>query len=729
MDDSISSSLKTSDLLKNMAPDNSQQSPGHQGGNSTGGKSENLRVLYIRNLTYELNYESLSLIGKKFGVVERLRLKIGQDNTFDAYVVFNNKESAENAHAKLNGYIVNDLALHTKLFDINNLKEDPNDYYPETSTPVIVRESPEPVWFVAHYKPGNDNYAKASESLEKTLNGIPPQNIKKYGKNILIKAKNMIQSKILQSFKPLENSNLDSVSVHKFFNEFKGVIYSKDLHAYTENEILHRSPNNVYKVTKLKGTNNVILLYFSSEYIPDYISFGNHVRVRVRRFKPSPRQCKSCFEYGHAREKCEQSQKCPNCSSIHETVTKCNKDAFCFLCGGKHSPLSNECPRKKLEREIIETADIERISIGNAKRKVMGANKNENSTYANAINKMKTTTWKIPQGTNNAQSLKRNPNMNPRDDASTSSASETITSSASETSTTKTKLDKNLQSRSDARADSEGFWLPPNHKRCRQSSPNKNEIEISNRYSALDPFSPMITPQPFKKMALSASCSDLHTKTDAVLLTSSPSEECISSYSKIKESDDIQMDTDNISPSPIIGNTIKPLVCPPEQRKMKSDVETTFDEINPSPIIGNTGNSHIVNQTSSENISHNASCGCHNCFLDQLKKLKQISATSLTNVINSFVKYKVKNQNGDLGKHSADCMCVDHLIKQRTSSTLSIENLLEKIKQKQKTQGAITKRLNTNIKSSGKKPPPEQGSLATKSSRSNALLDRNSPPQ
>ena len=46
-----------------------------------------------------------------------------------------------------------------------------------------------------------------------------------------------------------------------------------------------------------------------------------------------------------------------------------------------HSPSSNECSRNKFERDVIETSNVEHISMGSAKRQVMGANRSENSSY------------------------------------------------------------------------------------------------------------------------------------------------------------------------------------------------------------------------------------------------------------------------------------------------------------------------------------------------------------
>ena len=139
------------------------------------------------------------------------------------------------------------------------------------------------------------------------------------------------------------------------------------------------------------------MLTFSTEYIPDYVHFGNHIRMKVRRFRSSPKQCRSCFEYGHISDDCKNEKRCFRIrwSETHKQNISCHAKLFCFLCDGNHSLSSNECPRKKCKREVIETANVERISIGSAKRQVMGANRSENSSYAAAIKKIKLVKRKV----------------------------------------------------------------------------------------------------------------------------------------------------------------------------------------------------------------------------------------------------------------------------------------------------------------------------------------------
>ena len=127
------------------------------------------------------------------------------------------------------------------------------------------------------------------------------------------------------------------------------------------------------------------------------------------------------------------------------------------------------------------------------------------------------------------------------------------------------------------------------------------------------------------------------------------------------------------------------------------------DNISPSPIIGQT--------------THEISCGCNECFNMQLKSIKQLSAKTIGNLIDNFIKYKTKGQYGNLKNHPNDCKCVDHLIEKHASETRAINNLLQKMKQEQSTKGATSKK--PNIK---QKPPPKPNT--TKISRDNVLHDR-----
>ena len=134
-----------------------------------------------------MNFEEVHMLFKQYGKIERIRLKLTEDErSLDSYVVFISIDSAEDAHNKLGEHTVNGFTLRTRLFDIRNLKDDSFDYFPEDDSPVFV-EAPMPVWFVATYKDDKENYIKATDTIHRALNGIPSSNIKRYGRNILVK--------------------------------------------------------------------------------------------------------------------------------------------------------------------------------------------------------------------------------------------------------------------------------------------------------------------------------------------------------------------------------------------------------------------------------------------------------------------------------------------------------------------------------------------------------------
>ena len=67
-------------LAKDSPIDCSSNKPlGHHGGKTNGGNNKDLRVLCCSNVALTLDYEGLYEIMKKFGIVERMKLKLTSD--------------------------------------------------------------------------------------------------------------------------------------------------------------------------------------------------------------------------------------------------------------------------------------------------------------------------------------------------------------------------------------------------------------------------------------------------------------------------------------------------------------------------------------------------------------------------------------------------------------------------------------------------------------------------
>ena len=382
----------TSDMNKTT---HEHTTPGHQGVKTSGGSNKNLRVLFCINLDKGNDYETIYDKMRPFGEIKRMKLKFASGRTkYDCYITFADSDSAQLAYDALNTTSSPFLGSKGRLLNFDNLEEEEYDFVPASCgidihrTELMDRHVPLPTWFVATYKTGQENKHTALKHIQKKAGHIPPTNLKLYGRNLLIKAGNEIQADLLLDFKTSDTSNVGSITPHRTFNTQKGVIYSKDLYEFDEYEILALCPPSVLKVRKLSGKNNAILLIFSSKYLPDYI-YIDQFRTKVKKFIHRPTQCYKCFEYGHVVHKCNNNRRCRNCSMEHRDDDECLATPFCFNCDGDHSPSSRTCPRYKLEQEILEVANNNFISIGSAKRQVLSANKDVNSTYASAIKSFK----------------------------------------------------------------------------------------------------------------------------------------------------------------------------------------------------------------------------------------------------------------------------------------------------------------------------------------------------
>ena len=283
-----------------------------------------------------------------------------------------------------------------RIISVNNLEDDRFDFVPEYGVPFEEEKErvlPLPTWHVASYKEGRENLIRGAETIQKKVGNIPRGHLKRYGKALLIKAGNETQAALLSNFKPSTEGNIQSISPHKSFNTFKGIVYSKELHEYEDWEILEKCPPSVFKAQKLKGDNHAILLTFTSSFIPDIINL-EHTRIKVKKYYRRPTQCFKCCEYGHGYDKCKNERKCSHCSGNHEPVENCSNNMHCFLCDGDHSPKSRNCPRFLFEQEVLDVANNQYISIGSAKQIVMGANKTPNSSYAKMFKAMKVNSFR-----------------------------------------------------------------------------------------------------------------------------------------------------------------------------------------------------------------------------------------------------------------------------------------------------------------------------------------------
>ncbi|XP_068225259.1 uncharacterized protein [Palaemon carinicauda] len=727
-------------------------SPRCQRNKNSGSLNEYLRVLYCEGITHNGNYEELFNVLKKFGDITRMKLQLSKDKQeFEAYVTFSNTLQATNAFHEIRNGKVSDLSCRVKLHSIKNVLDSEYDFIPKCSAlheevPENTRIVPEPVWYVASYKEGCNNLIKGYECIEKKVGCIPQGNLTRYGRCLLIKAGNESQAVLLNNFKASSSDIIQRVSPHHSYNHARGIIYSRDLSEFSDEDILKRCPATVLKAKKLKGNNNAICLIFSSHHQPDYIKI-RHLNILVKKFHPRPMQCYKCYEYGHINVKCTNKKRCYICSEFHDpnefhdTSADFTHEKFCFHCEGAHSPNSKLCPQYKLEQSIIETANNEHITFGAARKKLNGSN----PTYARVLshpvklNNNSRNTYPTVTAGSKYPEISPSSSTNPsRPDKISNNSSKPQNSHP-----VPAILENNNSSRINKK---------PNNK-VGQNGPLKQEdrIPLQNRFNTLATDSAskaienigeieMVDIEPHKSKCVS--------KKRVIEDTTPPKPKKTNNIEFIPDA--IEMDIEKLlelptsgpEPSTVNNHITKQVINvevhrnphDPQASESKSNNNAPIKEISPSPVLGMTGKLMPSRKTMAENTTHKVSCGCNDCFMAEFNDPKNLNVHKMNNIIDNFTKNKNKNQYGKLESHNAGCMCVDHLIKKRATGTLQLEKFIEKLNlnpndtheantNKGKTQGAIPKEPNLDSKTTTS--VVKQKPVSNRISRNNALHSGN----
>ena len=222
-------------------------------------QTPNLNVLLMYNIVPSLSYNALHSLLKSFGTVLRIRLAYEEDYKSNrCYVTFNSGDQAQLAYKAVDTMPVAGAGFKAELLRSSNIEDKDTDYVPnlfedalETPGSAVPRidKTPPPCFFIAYYREGRGNFIHAARYLAKEIGTIPEGNLKKYGRGVLICAKDVTQAKMLQHLPCPAEGMFDNIKPHPTFNYRKGCVYNHDLYEFTEEEILHMCPNNVHKVT------------------------------------------------------------------------------------------------------------------------------------------------------------------------------------------------------------------------------------------------------------------------------------------------------------------------------------------------------------------------------------------------------------------------------------------------------------------------------------------------
>ena len=199
---------------------------------------------------------------------------------------------------------------------------------------------------------------------------------------LLIQTKNKKQADRLLKNKTFAGLTTVEVTEHGSLNTCKGFVICDAFKNLTTDEIVEGLKE--YKVIKAEKQkfrkddewveSTTAILTFKANNFPQQIKIG-YLVAKVRQYIPNPMRCSKCFKYGHTKKHCKSDTiTCKDCGEENIDKHIC-KEVKCINCKEAHTATSKECPKYKEEYQIQKIRTVDRISYGEARRKLKLNNK------------------------------------------------------------------------------------------------------------------------------------------------------------------------------------------------------------------------------------------------------------------------------------------------------------------------------------------------------------------
>ena len=172
--------------------------------------------------------------------------------------------------------------------------------------------------------------------------------------------KNLLKTTKLLGYLPVK------VSPHRTLNSSKFVIKCEELDKMQEEEIKQElQPQGIIDVKRISIRYSLYVLTIKGHNIPKRINIGC-LKKETRSYIPNPQRCFQCQKFGHTKNSCKNKAVYAGCGEEGRNLDDCENKPKCVNCQGDHVAISRDCPKWKIEKDIVTLKYTEKISFTDA---------------------------------------------------------------------------------------------------------------------------------------------------------------------------------------------------------------------------------------------------------------------------------------------------------------------------------------------------------------------------
>ena len=102
----------------------------------------------------------------------------------------------------------------------------------------------------------------------------------------------------------------------------------------------------------------------------------------TRPYIPNPQRCFQCQKFGHTKNSCKGKAVCAGCGEEGNNLDDCKNEPKCVYCQGDHVAKSRDCPKWKIEKDIVTLKYTEKISFADACKRLQPSFDPSKDSYA-----------------------------------------------------------------------------------------------------------------------------------------------------------------------------------------------------------------------------------------------------------------------------------------------------------------------------------------------------------